>query len=310
MEPDNLLAHKVDIRRPELTEIMVPVVFKAQGGHVVEQGIDPHIDHMAGVKVHGHAPGEAGPGHAQVFQTGLNEVVDHLVDTAARLQEIRVFQQIPHPVGILRKPEEIGFLFRVLHLPAAVRALAVHQLALRPEGLAGLAVLALIGALVDVAVVVHLPENSLDGRHMIVVGGTDEPVVGNVHQLPQIQHTLLPSDNVVHKLLRGNAGLLGLVLNLLAVLIGAGEEHHVVALEPLEPSHGVGCHGAVGVADVQLGGRVINGGGNIVVSPAFFAHKYLLLNQKAALELSVQGRQKLTRYHLDSRVKHTPLKCL
>ncbi len=116
---------------------------------------------------------------------------------------------------------------------------------------------------------------------MVVIGGADEPIVGNIHQLPQIQHALLPGDDVVHELLGGNAGLLGLVLDLLAVLIGAGEEHHVVALKPLEPGHGVRCHGTIGVADMQLGGRVVNGGGNIVVSPALFAHKYLLLNIKS-----------------------------
>ena len=59
-------------------------------------------------------------------------------------------------------------------------------------------------------------------------------------------------DDVVDKLLGGDAGLLGLVLDLLAVLVGAGQEHDVVALQALVAGHGVGGHGAVGVADVQL----------------------------------------------------------
>ena len=36
------------------------------------------------------------------------------------------------------------------------------------------------------------------------------------------------------------------------MLIGAGEEHDVLALQPVIPGQGVGGHGAVGVADVQL----------------------------------------------------------
>ena len=107
---------------------------------------------------------------------------------------------------------------------------------------------------------------------MVIVGGADKPVVGDVHQLPQIQHAPLPQDDVVHELLGGDPGGLGLVLDLLAVLVGAGEEHHVVALEPLEPGHGVGGHGAVGVADVELVRGIVDGGGNIEITLALFTH--------------------------------------
>ena len=98
---------------------------------------------------------------------------------------------------------------------------------------------------------------------MVVVGGADEAVVGDVHQLPQVLDPPGALHDAVHKLLGGDAGLLGLVLDLLAVLVGAGEEHHVAAGEPLVPGHGVGGHGAVGVADVQLVAGVVDGGGDI-----------------------------------------------
>ena len=108
---------------------------------------------------------------------------------------------------------------------------------------------------------------------MIVVSGTDEPVVGDVHQLPQVQHTAGALHDVVHELLGGAACLLGLVLDLLAVLIGAGEEHHIVALEPLVAGHGIGGHGAVGVANVELGRRIIDGCGNVKLSFAGITHR-------------------------------------
>lgn len=56
------------------------------------------------------------------------------------------------------------------------------------------------------------------------------------------------------------------------MLVGSGEEHDVIALKPLEARHGVRRHGAVGVADVELGGRVVDGGGNVIITSAFFAH--------------------------------------
>ena len=263
MEADDLLAHKVVVRGPVVVVVVVLVVVVAQGGDVVGQGVHPHIHHVAGVKVHRHPPGEGGAGDAQILQPGLDEVVHHLVDPGAGLEEVGVFQQVLDLVGVLGQAEEVGLLLGVLDGPAAVGALAVHQLGLRPEGLAGLAVLAHVLALVDVPVFVHLFEDLLDGGHVVVVGGADEPVVGDVHQLPQVLHPLLPGDDAVHERLGGDAGLLGLVLNLLAVLVGAGEEHHVVALEPLVPGHGVGGHGAVGVADVELVRGVVDGGGDI-----------------------------------------------
>ena len=98
---------------------------------------------------------------------------------------------------------------------------------------------------------------------MVVIGGADEPVVGDVHQLPQILDTALAFHNVVHELLGRNACFSGLVLDFLTMLIRSGEEHHVIALKPLVARHGVGCHGAVGMADMQLGGRIVDGRGNV-----------------------------------------------
>ena len=218
---------------------------------------------MAGVKIHRHPPGEGGPGDAQVLQAGLDEVVYHLVDPGTGLEKVGVFQQVLDGLGIFGQAEEVGLLLCVLDLPAAVGTLPVHQLALGPEGLTGLAVLAHVLALVDVPFFIHLFENFLDGGHMVVVGGADEPVIGDVHEPPQVQHALLPGDDVVHKLLGGDAGLAGLVLNLLAMLVRACEEHDVVALETLVPRHGVSGHGAVGVADVELVRGIVDGGGNI-----------------------------------------------
>ena len=168
-----------------------------------------------------------------------------------------------HAVGVLGKLEEVGLFLGVLDLTAAVGALAVNELALRPEALAGLAVLALVGALVDVAVVVHLLEDLLDGLDMVVIRCADEAVVRNIHELPQIEDALFAADDVVDELLRGHARGLGLIFDLLAVLVGAGQEHDVIACQALVARHRVGRYGAVGVADVELVGGIVDGGRDI-----------------------------------------------
>ena len=47
------------------------------------------------------------------------------------------------------------------------------------------------------------------------------------------------------------------------MLVGAGEEHHIKAHEPFIAGDGVGRDGAVGMAYVQLIGRVVDGCGDI-----------------------------------------------
>ena len=87
---------------------------------------------------------------------------------------------------------------------------------------------------------------------MVIVRGADETVVGDVHQLPQIPDATGTVHDAVHELLGSDAGLVSLLLDFLTMLIGAGEEHDVLALQPVIPGQSVGGHGAVGVADVQL----------------------------------------------------------
>ena len=95
---------------------------------------------------------------------------------------------------------------------------------------------------------------------MIIVGSSNKTVVGNVHQLPQI---LDAAYNIVYILLRGNACSLRLLLDLLTMLIGAGEEHHIAPLHSFIPCHCISSYRAIGVANMQLVRRVINRGGNV-----------------------------------------------
>ena len=278
METHDLLADKVYVRRPVFLIIVVFLILEAKCGGVVEERVHPDIDHMARIKVHRDTPLEAGAGHAQILQAGVDEVLDHLIDAAARLQKISIHQQVAHGLGILGQAEEIGLLLCRLALAAAVRALAVLELARRPERFAGRAVHALIGSLIDVTVFVHLAEDLLNGFDVVIVRGADEAVVGDVHQLPQVKNALLAGDDAVDVFLRRNARCGGLGFDLLTVLVRSGQEHHVVAAQTLIARHGVSGNGAVGVADVELIRGIIDRRGDIELFLAGIAHIRNLLS--------------------------------
>ncbi len=92
------------------------------------------------------------------------------------------------------------------------------------------------------------------------LGGPDEIVVGDVEAGPRLP---VAGAGLVGLLLRGQAVGFGGALHLEAVLVGAGEEEHVVAAQPVPAGHGVGGDRRVGVADVGGVVDVVDGGGDV-----------------------------------------------
>ena len=164
------------------------------------------------------------------------------------------------PVGIFGKLKEISLFLCKVHLAAAVGAFAVFKLSLGPKGLAGGAVVPLIVTLVYVALFIELFKNLLHRLFMVIVGGADEFVVGNVEQLPEV---LYSCHYLVHILLGRNPLCVGLLLDFKTVLIGTGKEHRIKALHSFIPRHSVGRNGGIRMADVQLARRIVNRRGNV-----------------------------------------------
>ena len=252
VETNDVLADQMNVRRPEFLVVLIVVAVRVVAAErdIVGQRVEPDVDNVTRVKIDRDAPGERGTGNAQVLKTGLQEVVDHLVLAALRLDELRMLLDVLHQaVGVLAHLEEVCFLLGVHARAAAVRAAAVLELALGPEGLARLAVLALVRALVDIALIVQLLEDLLHLLLVHRVGGADELIVSGVHQIPD---RLDLARDLVDMLLRRDAGSLCLLLNLLAVLVGAGLEVDIVAGHALVARDRVGQHDLIGVADVRL----------------------------------------------------------
>src|SRR4051812_27074115 len=51
--------------------------------------------------------------------------------------------------------------------------------------------------------------------------------------------------------------------HLQAVLVGAGQEEHVLAVEPREARDGIGGNRLIGVADMRIAVRIRDGGGDV-----------------------------------------------
>ena len=176
-------------------------------------------------------------------------------------------------IGILAHLEEVGFFLCIHAFPAAVGALAVHQLTFGPEAFTGGAVLAHIFSLVNIALFIHLGEDLLHLGFVFRVSGADKAVVGSVHQIPNILD--LPC-HIVHIFLGSNAGSFRLLLNFLTVLIGAGLEIHIKAGLPLIAGYGIGQYDLVSIADVGLCRSVCNSRCNVI---RFLFHLILLKNE-------------------------------
>ena len=108
--------------------------------------------------------------------------------------------------------------------------------------------------------VVEVLHEALDGGGVLGVRRADEEVVRGVHPL---DHLLEVHDVAVGQLARRDALALGHVGHRLAVLVGAGEEEHVLAALAHVAREHVGGDRRVRVAEVGLRVHVVDGRGDV-----------------------------------------------
>ena len=212
------------------------------------------------VKIDRYAPFEGAAADAEILKPGEQEIIEHLLCAGCGLNEIGMLVYIvDEPRSILADAEEIALLLNLLNGTAAVGADSAALLELRfgPECFAGRAVHALIAALIDIALVVELFECLLNACNVVIIGGADKAVVGNIHELPELMET---ADDIIDVFLRRYALFRSFALDLLTVLVRAGEEIGIITGQALVSCHCIGIDGAVGVPDMQVCARVIDGG--------------------------------------------------
>ena len=265
MEADDVLADHMEVGRPVLPQ-RVGLVGVAALGDVVSESVQPHVHDVLLIAGHRDAPGEAGARHREVLQAALHEA-QHLVAPAVGADERRVLLvELDQPVGPGREPEEIRRLLDPLHLGtgrggAALVVGADLGLALDEIGFVAHRVPAGILAFVDVACLDQLLPQRLAGRVVARLGRADEVVGAVVHHADQVAERLA---HLVGEGLRRQARGGGGGLDLLAVLVGTGQEMDVTAVEPLEAREHVTGERRVGMPDVGHVVDVVDRRGDVV----------------------------------------------
>ena len=185
---------------------------------------------------------------------------DDFVATRLRTDEVRLRGvEVEQRFGECRKLEEVVLFFHGFGRASALRAGRAGADSVNVEFVEH-AVLAGIAALVDVTVVADTPPQLLHAMYVAIGRGADVVVVGNAHPVPQASEF---RRDFVGELLRRAARGFGGALNLLSVLIGAGEEPRIEAHCSLTPGDRVARDGRIRMPNVRAGVDVINRGRDV-----------------------------------------------
>ncbi len=182
------------------------------------------------------APVEARAGDREVVEALLDEL-DDLVANAVRLDEVGLrLVEIEQPLLEVAHAEEVVLLLEDLdraavdladELPGVVAIRCLDEVVQLLVFLAAHAVIALVLAGVDEAVVVELLQEDRHGMLVALLRRADEVVVGDVdrreERLPGIRDELV-GPGLRRRVVRDRGAQ-----DLLAVLVGAGEQPSVVA---------------------------------------------------------------------------------
>ena len=212
---------------------------------------------MLGIAGHLDAPVEGGARDRQVPQPALDEA-DDLVPARVRPDEIRLaLVKREQPVLIGGEPEEIALLLdpfdrRALRSAAHI-VLAEGGFLLGVIGLVAHRIPAGIAVEIDVAIRCHPLPDFLDRAMMLLLGGADEAIEGDIQPLI---HLLEPRGIARRQFHRRQVLLLRGLDHLQAVLVGAGQEEHVLAVEPLKARQRIGRDRLIGVADMRRAVRI------------------------------------------------------
>ena len=187
METDDVFTDQMQVCRPEFVKLVraFAIAVVADSCDVVCKGIKPYIYYVFRIKVYRDSPFEGSSGYTEILKSRKKEVVHHLVFTGFRLDEIRMcIDVIDEFIGIFTHFEEVCFLFCRYTWAAAVRTFAIYKLGFCEERFTWCTIHSFVVSFVDIAFCIHFFEDFFDLFFMVFICGTDEFVVGCVHQIP------------------------------------------------------------------------------------------------------------------------------
>ena len=243
------LPMKLHVGRPPRRELLV-VAAEADGAEVVGEGVEPDVGDVLGVPRQRNAPVDARAADREVAQAGADQaerlVAAELGHDGAGVGGVPVEQA----VAVAREPEEVVLLLELVDGQLVDRAqVAGEQLVVGVVRLAAHAVLAAVVVELDVAGVVAALQQLLTAvrwRGSVVRMKSSLAMSSDSHAAAN--RGAMPSANSCGANPGGVRGL----LDLEAVLVGAGEELDLLAEQAVPAGHGVADDRRVGVPDVRL----------------------------------------------------------
>ncbi|MCG3173220.1 MAG: hypothetical protein GMKNLPBB_01398 [Myxococcota bacterium] len=258
----DILADQVVIGGPEALETAITRAV-ANSADIIDERVKPHIGHVVLIKWERNAPRQAGArtADAQIFQRIVFQETQHLV--AARLGQNKarmLFDITDKPFLALAHAEEIIGLFNVFDWQTGLRTFAVHEVLFGPETFRRGGIPARVFFRVDFPRVIQPLQNRLHHLFVPWLRGADEIIVADVEFLPGV---LKVDHEEIRVLLGRTVEFRCRLLDLLSMLVGSGQEKHVVPQRAMVARQHIGGDGCIGVADMGFVVDVINGRGDI-----------------------------------------------
>ncbi len=268
MEPHvDVLTHQVQVRRPPLRQ-GIGIVRVTGNSEVIDERIEPDVDHLPGVIRYGDPPIGGRARDADVSQPLRDERL-HFIPAELRLQELRVrLNMLQQPVPVTREGEEVVLLLHQLqrwvlrHVGAGSLAVGrLNSLLGGKKGLAANAIPTLVRAAVDIAALLKRTEKVLHRPTVTRLRGANEHVVGHTEPLPgipEVRGHLVDEEGWLDAALRRRLQHLG------GVLVRPSGEEHLLAAQSMVAREDVGRDGGVRRPDVGDVVHVVDGRGEVV----------------------------------------------
>src|SRR5215471_10934059 len=274
MKADDLFANHVHIGRPvplELFLVRLVSGTKADGAEVIDQRVEPNIDHVLGIARNWNPPLESAAADGKIAQPAFHEG-DYFVAPGLRTNKLRMVFVVGKKFFGKRRQFEIVVLFaHRFRGPSALRA-GIARLGRIHIKLVIDAILPGIGTGVDEALRLHPAEEFLYAALVPGLSGADEIVVSDVHP---IKETAKFSGNLINPFLWRYLGSGGRALNVDAMLIRPGQKKRVVAEHALAARDGVAHNTGISVPNVRARVHVKNRRCNIKLLFLPLLHLYL-----------------------------------
>ena len=253
VEPQDVLANEVKLGWPAAGQgcgQVLGTVGIGEGGDVAQQRVKPDVKGVSWLMGDRNAPGQIHPGDGEIPQTCLHKSL-HLPPSAGGTNEGFPGNKLGD--GLLEMGEAEKQILLITPLQRAIMDGAAGRLAITGvpilELFTGDAIPAPLLTQANVPVVADPFVEPMDQPLVLGGAGAHKAVMADADALPEGRKVAC---HAIHIVPGGDTGGYGAALNLEAMLVTAGDQTHLISLQPVPAGNGICCQGGVDTADVGL----------------------------------------------------------